>query len=354
MSGAETVRCLPVAAWPTADRLVLERARRNDDLLEDAGAFAHLRPVTLRKRCSDYGRWLHFLTTHDPAALELPAADRVTRERVAAYHAHLAARNAPITVANRILGLELMARACAPEGSWRWLRRLVNRLFLRAKPVRNRRARLRPPQEVFAAALRLMETVETGDGFTSDKKRAQAYRDALLLAILAVRGPRVASLGCIEVGRQLVRTSVCWELRFGPDETKNGDPFEPPLPEELTLPLDRYYAHWRPLLLGGARSNHFFISANGRPLLAGEVHSVVTTRTKRVFGVAMNPHCFRAALMTEIAIRDPGHVGIASTMLGHRASASGRHYNLAGQHEVARDWQGIVLRHRRGAKRRRR
>jgi hypothetical protein len=73
-----------------------------------------------------------------------------------------------------------------------------------------------------------------------------------------------------------------------------------------------------------------------------------------MFGISMNPHCFRAALTTEVAIHDPEHLAIASPILGHRASASGRHYNLAGQHEAARDWQAIVLQRRREARQRRR
>ena len=61
-----------------------------------------------------------------------------------------------------------------------------------------------------------------------------------------------------------------------------------------------------------------------------------------------------ARLMTELAIRDPEHVGIGAPLLGHRASASARHYNLAGQHEAAREWQELVVSRRREARRRRR
>lgn len=353
MNGAAMVRCLAVTAWPMADRIALERARCDDDLLEDGGAFAHLRPSTLRKRCSDYGRWLAFLTTRDPAALELPFADRITGERVAAYHADLAARNAPLTAAHRILGLELTARAFAPEGSWRWLRRLVNRLMLSAKPVRNRRPQLRPPHEVLAGAIGLMATAESGR-FTSDKKRALAYRDALLVAILGTRAPRVGNLAQVVLGRNLLKLGERWLLRFGGAESKNGEVLELALPEELDGPIERYLDRWRPLLLDGRSSDRLWISANGNPLDPDSVTEVVKERTERLFGIAINPHCFRAALMTEVAVRDPKHVRIASPMLGHRASASGRYYNLAGQHEAARDWQEIILQHRWEARRRRR
>ena len=61
----------------------------------------------------------------------------------------------------------------------------------------------------------------------------------------------------------------------------------------------------------------------------------------------------RVGLMTEIAIRDPEHVGIASPMLAHRTHTTGaRHYNLARQHEAARQWQQHVLKLRKAARRR--
>lgn len=145
-----------------------------------------------------------------------------------------------------------------------------------------------------------------------------------------------------------------WQLRFIGEETKNGQSFRSPLPEALNTPIERYLDHWRPILLDGRQSSHLWISANGRALRPDNLHFIVTSRTSSLLGVAINPHAFRAALATEVAIRDPEHVAIASPMLGHRASASMRHYNLAGQHEAARDWQKIVLRHRQEARRRRR
>ena len=162
-----------------------------------------------------------------------PAA-RVTRESVASYIAALSSRNAPVTVAHRILDLEQVVRAFAPSGDWRWLRKLVNRLFLRARPVRNKRARRRPPQEVFAAGLGLMREAETGT-FTSAEKQALAFRDGLLLALLASRAPRVGNVAMMEIQRHLSSGEV-WILRFDGAEMKNGEPFEVPLPRELTAP----------------------------------------------------------------------------------------------------------------------
>jgi hypothetical protein len=256
------VRCVRFDGWPDADRAAFRRAQNDDELLDEAGLLARLRPISLLKLRSAYGRWLHFLESRDSTALTLAPAERITRERTAAYIEDLHARNAPLTLAHRIVDLYLVVRALAPEHNWGWLRRLGSRLMLRAKPVRNRRSQLRPPQEVFAAALALMDTAETGS-FTSDGKRALAFRDALLLAILASRGPRVGNLGIVQIGRHLVRQGDTWALDFSASETKNGDPNSYELPRELTTPIQRYLDHWRPMLLGGNQSDQFWVSSNG-------------------------------------------------------------------------------------------
>ena len=348
-----TVVCLELSAWPAQDQLAWAAVTRQDDPLDEPGRLAHLKPISLAKLRSGYGRWLWHVTVNEPAMLTHAPGARVTRERVADYVTTLSSANAPVTVAHRILSLEQVVRAFAPAGDWRWLRRLVNRLFLRARPVRDKRARLRPPDEVFAAGLDLMQEAETGT-FTSAGKQALAFRDGLLLALLGSRAPRVGNVAAMDIQRHLQPSGEIWILRFASTEMKNGQPFEVPLPRELTAPLVRYLEHWRLVLLDGhAPSSRFWISAFGRPLDDHAIHGIVTRRTKELLGVSIFPHLLRAGLMTETAIRDPKHVGIASTLLSHRApTESSKPYNLARQHEAARQWQQHVRKLRQAARRR--
>ena len=56
----------------------------------------------------------------------------------------------------------------------------------------------------------------------------------------------------------------------------------------------------------------------------------IRTRTKEHFGIAINPHLFRDAAATTLAITDPAHVRIAAPLLGHRTFATTeRHYRQA-------------------------
>ena len=348
------VVCLKLVDWPAQDQAAWAGATREADLLDEPGSLTRLRPISLAKLRSAYGRWLwHLSTTDQIRRAGLPTA-RITREAVAGYVAELGLRNAPVTVAHRILDLEQVARAFAPADDWRWLRKLVNRLFVRARPVRDKRARMRSPREVFDAGLALMAQAETGT-FTSVKKRGLAYRDGLLLALEASRGLRVGNVAMMDVQRHLRLLGDLWIVMFAGSEMKNGDPFEIPLPRELTAPLGRYLDHWRPILLDGNSSSRLWISAFGRPLGEDEIYYVVTRRTQQLLGVKIYPHLLRAGLMTEIAIRDPEHVGIASPILAHRTPTTGaRHYNLARPHEATRQWQKHVLGDRTRALRRRR
>jgi integrase/recombinase XerD len=345
-------RCLRLEEWPEPDQRAWRRASHDGDLLEDSGLLANLRPISLAHYRSAYGRWLWHVTTMHPDALREEPAARITRERADGYVGLLRRSNAPLTVVDRLRGLKRVAHAMAPSTNWRWLDRMVGKVSARARPARDKRSRMRPPDEVFRAALDLLATAESGC-FTSDTKRALAYRDGLLLAVAASRAPRVGNLGMMEVGRHLQRVGANWVMSFSGGETKNGDPLELQLPEELTGPFERYLAHWRPILLAGRASNRLWVSMHRRPLDAKSIHGVFCERTRRLFGQPLNPHLLRACLMTETAIRDPGHVGIASPILGHRASGTGtRHYNLAGQHEAARQWQQLALKLRDGARQR--
>ena len=87
---------------------------------------------------------------------------------------------------------------------------------------------MRPPREVFDAGLALLVQAETGM-FTSAKKQALAFRDGLLLALLASRAPRVGNVAMMDIQRHLERSGEVWILRFDGAEMKNGSPFEVPL-----------------------------------------------------------------------------------------------------------------------------
>ena len=101
------LRMQPVLAWP--------RPRRHNYL------FA-------------WRRFLGFLAIHEPTALEVAPAERLTIERVRAFAAHLAETNAPRISRRQVDAVYQAARVMMPERDWTWLKAVKARLY-RAAPA---------------------------------------------------------------------------------------------------------------------------------------------------------------------------------------------------------------------------
>jgi integrase len=73
----------------------------------------------------------------------------------------------------------------------------------------------------------------------------------------------------------------------------------------------------------------------------------ITQRVKAVtrghLGRGVSPHLFRDCVATDIAIHDPGHIGIVKTILGHATLAtSEKYYNQAGNFHAANRLQTVI------------
>ena len=145
LSPEPSPRCLGLEEWPEPDQQAWRHALHDGDLLEDSGLLADLRPISLAHYRSSYGRWLWHVTTMHPDALREEPAARITRERVDGYVELLRRCNAPLTVVDRMRGLKRVAHVIAPSADWRWLDRMVSKVSARARPIRDKRSRMRPP-----------------------------------------------------------------------------------------------------------------------------------------------------------------------------------------------------------------
>ena len=106
----------------------------------------------------------------------------------------------------------------------------------------------------------------------------------------------------------------------------------------------------RPSLRGtAAASDALWLSMHGSPMTDNGIYIRIVARTREGLGQPINPHLFRDCAATSIAIDDPGHVGIASRLLGHRTgSTTERHYNQARSVEASRLMQRSLLARRNG------
>ena len=127
---------LPDDQWPPGDQALFDAAYMPGDIFDDTrGAGAHLSAGTRKSLYYAWRRWLGFLARCFPDDLRLPAADRVTPERLRAYVEHLDRQVEPGSVAGSVAHLYDCARIIAPDRDWLWLRALKTRLQGRGQPV---------------------------------------------------------------------------------------------------------------------------------------------------------------------------------------------------------------------------
>lgn len=350
---ATGVRCWPVAEWPAADQVAWEDAQRHGDPFEPGGLVAAWSAATRTVTENGYGRWLAWLDAEGLLAADQTPASRAIRDRMGAYAAALAVVNAPLTVMSRVRQLGNALRTMAPDHDWGWILRAADRMRAQAKPARDKRARLVPPDELEALGIAIMDAANADTSETA-VRRAGDYRDGLLIATLARRPFRMRNLQMIACGRHLIQQGEGWLFTFTGTETKEKRPLEAPFPDDLQDRLQRYLEVYRPILLDvGARhgrplTDALWISSHGQAACAATIRFQISERTEAAFGTPLNPHGFRDSVATWIAIHAPEDAPIIARILGHATLAvSERHYNLAQSLEAGRRHQGVIARYRR-------
>ena len=207
----------------------------------------------------------------------------------------------------------------------------------------SKRARLRFSRELFDLGTRLMAVAESSP--STARQRAVDYRDGLMIALLAARPLRRRNFVRLELGRHLVHDQGSWRLQVPGEETKTGRPIALPFPTALAPALERYLAVHRPVLAALRGRWHqpagtaLWLSAHGSPITEMTFYDRIRQLTAAAFGAAVNPHLFRDAAATSLAIQDPAQVRIAAQILGHASFATTeRYYNLARSLDAGQAW----------------
>ncbi len=346
--------CLPVEAWPAADRAAWLSGMASEGLFEDGGPGALWSAASRRKTASGYGRWLRWLLASGQCDPALAAGERVTPERVAAYVAALKCSGSSMTLFCRMQELVDALRVLAPSQDWTWLRQLERTLKLRATNSRDKRQRLRPAGELAALGEQLMATA-TANPDWARLRQALQFRDGLMIALLAHRPLRRKNFAALRLGRHVVEADGRHTLILAADETKTKAPYQAPWPAALEGCLRVYLALHRPLLLAGQRgtvakdTDALWISEVGTQLEEGALAMRIKRRTEAAFGRSLSPHLFRDAAATSIAIDTPGHVRDSHHVLGHASLATTeQYYNQACSLEASRRWQATLAELRAG------
>jgi integrase len=325
--------CLPIGQWPEEDRRPwLAACAPSDPLDDEVGARSSHADISNAKAAKGYGRWLTYLSISAPEAMAEAPAARITPQRVRAYvDSLIAIGNATQTILARLQELGEVTKVMDPNRQWSFINDLASKIRARHRPARDK-SNLRLSSELVDLGFKLMESATMLSGLNA----AIAYRDGLLVASLALIPLRRRNLADLVLDRTLVREGSSWIVAFDEDDTKTHAAFEIGLPDVLRAPLEAYLRTQRPLLL--ARSGRWtrpaggalWVSKDGSPMTQMALYDRIRARTKEHFGVGINPHHFRDAAATTLAIADPAHVRAAAPLLGHRTFATTeRHYRQA-------------------------
>lgn len=277
-----------------------------------------------------YGRFLDYLEHYGGLDRDEVPADRVFRDRVTAYGEQLRRQCRTGTVHGYILHLERALSVMAPDEDRQWLARLAARLKARARPSRDKRRRVVPAEELADLGYHLMDSALDLEGLRS-AHRAVYFRDGLMISLLIARLLCLHSFTGLEVGRHIVPADGGYRIVLAPEDTKNGRPYEAPVPERLGPYMDICLEQMRPVLLGKRCSDRLWITVTGTDMSDSYLNHRLCKVTKRELGRKINWHLFRHCAMTSRAIDDPDNVRAMQPVLGHSSMrTSEMHYSHRG------------------------
>jgi site-specific recombinase XerC len=343
-------RVLSLPEWPDADRRAWQAAIAPADVpsFTQRSAAAGLAAATLRKTMGGYGRWLGFLDRQGWLEPQMPAIDRVTPERVAAYFDELrAVGNADHTIIGRFQELEVALRLVGDGRDMSWLRKPGGVALRRRLPMRRRLLVIPHSRDLYEWGIGMMTQAMTLAG--PDRRRVM-LRDGLLIAIAAARGMRLRSLAGLQLGQHVVRaTDGIWWVVLDEIDVKTEKPIEYPLPTSLQTWVERYLAVERQELLAGRLETAFWLNWSGRRLGLRGVEKRIRWWSEKRFGKegTFGPHRFRHAIGTTGPIEDPAAAPASGALLGITGRVHEMHYNRGRRAAAAKRFHEGLARLRR-------
>lgn len=265
-------RSAPFAAWPAADREAWARAVAPAACcwLDAVAPAAHWSARRRANALCDAGRFVAWLAASGVARAEAAGlAARTTPERLAGFAGAERARglrlNSIATAVGNVVGV---ARSLDPGRDWRPCFAVLDRIQAHARRLRPGPRHLVHGAELYALGIGLMEGALDAAGAVADP---EAWRDGLMVALLAAAPMRVANFAALRIGGHVRRRAGAWAIELAAGETKTRRGAAWPMPERLAPYLEHHLEAVRPVLLargrGGAEdTGALWLGAYGQPL----------------------------------------------------------------------------------------
>lgn len=217
--------------------------------------------------------------------------------------------------------------------------------------TRTNRERLRPfddPKHVgglLALPQRVVREVQRND--KGLRRPALLVQTALAVEILLMAPIRIANLANLSLDRHIVRSrsskDAIVHLALEPEEVKNDEPLEYPLPQETVALLDLYCERYRPRLVDVPHA-FLFPGRGAKPKSVGPLGDQIRKLVQRRLGFAVNPHLFRHVGAKVYLDQNPGAYALMSRVLGHRSvDTTIRYYTGLESAAAVRQYNKVIL-----------
>ena len=143
---------------------------------------------------------------------------------------------------------------------------------------------------------------------------------AMAIQILLIAPMRLANLAALNLEQNVVRvggTEPTYHLVIPPEEVKNDEPLEYPLPKVVNEMLGTYLAVFRPrlvLLRAPGSSPASLMAIRPKPRLSDQIIDRIT----KEIGIRVTPHQFRHLAAAFILEKDPANYEFVRRVLGHK------------------------------------
>ena len=143
---------------------------------------------------------------------------------------------------------------------------------------------------------------------------------AVAIEILTMAPMRIGNLVKLDIDGNLVRTGPSGEMHIviEPEEVKNSEPLDYPLPQESAELIERYLREFLPRL-APAGSTALFPGRWGGPKVTNGFAQQITDTIHRFTGMRINPHLFRHVAAKLYLDANPGGYEVVRRVLAQRS-----------------------------------
>jgi integrase len=195
------------------------------------------------------------------------------------------------------------------------------------KTNRSRLRQLDDPQKA-VALLRLPDTLV---GLAARNPRAHAgalqAQSAVAIEILLMTALRPANLAMLDLERHLIRLGREMHIVIEPEDVKNREPLDFPLPAPSIVLIERYLTEFRPRLATPG-CTALFPGRSRSPKSLNALREQVCTAIHRYTGMTMHLHLFRHAGAKLFLDANPGSYEVVRRVLGHRSISTTTNFYL--------------------------